>query len=272
MGREATKLAVHKQRGATVLLFIVGMFLTMATIFAVKLLVPAQRGAKHSEVTDANLLAIQQAVVAYVALNGHLPCPANPAAANDGVSDPVPPNSTCNSPAGVVPWTTLGLAPDLVLDGWNRRISYRVFQGATGLTQAGGASMANCDTNLPVAPAPLAPGDLCTLAHTNLDTQFLAGKGLQVNDSGNLISGIAYLLISHGESGYGAYLPGGGRVQLPTAGDELTNTGAASPYFRKPHSDAGIDPTAAAHFDDVLAWVTISELAARSGVEARDWP
>lgn len=254
------------------------MFLTIASIYAVKLLTPATRGARQVDVTDTNLLAIQNAIAAYVAVNGHLPCPANPVVANDGVSDPEPPNATCNTPGGVVPWTTLSISPDVVLDGWNRRISFRVFDGATGLTQFDGASMVNCDTNVPppVPPLddpPLDGGSLCGLAHTNRDTQFLAGKGLQVNVSGTLVTGVAYVLISHGESGYGAYMPGGGRVlPLPATGDELTNTGASTPYVSNSHSDPGVDPAIAAHFDDVVAWVTIPDLMTQSGRQARDWP
>ena len=247
-------------------------------MYAVKLILPATRGARQAAVTDANLVAIQHAIAAYVALNSRLPCPANPLVANDGISDPSTPNPTCNSPAGVVPWITLGISPDVVLDGWNRRISFRVFDGATGLTQTDGASMVNCDTNIPpaVPPAvdfPLATGDLCGTAHTNRDTQFLTGKGLTVNVSGVSVTELAYVLVSHGESGFGAYLPGGGRVlPLPAAGDELTNTGVAGTYVSNRHSDPGTDPAIAAHFDDVLAWATIRDLATKSGLQARDWP
>lgn len=272
MGQEVTRLGFHRQRGAAILLFVVGMFLIIATLSALKLLMPAQRGANQAEVTGANFLAIQNAIFAYVAVNGYLPCPANPLVANNGLSDPVPPNPICNTPGGVVPWTTLGIAPETALDGWNRRISFRVFSGATGLTQLGGANLASCDTSVSVVPPLLDAGGLCNLAHTNLDTQFLVGKGLGINDSGNLVSGAAFVLLSHGESGYGAYLPGGGRVQLPALGsDELTNTGTVSPYVRKEHSAPGIDAALVAHFDDVVAWTTIMDLATKSGRQARDW-
>ena len=70
--------------------------------------------------------------------------------------------------------------------------------------------MTNCDTVYPYGPPPLAlpANGLCDASHFNTASQFLTSKGLQVNDAGSLISGVAYVLISHGESGLGAYLPG----------------------------------------------------------------
>lgn len=263
----------NKQRGASLLLFVIGLFLATATVFSIKLLLPASRGAAQSQVTVSNFESIQNAIIAYVAANGHLPCPANPAAANDGVSDPAPPSATCNTLGGVVPWRTLGISSDAALDGWNRRISYRVYDGLTGLSQPGGASMTNCDTVYPYGPPPLAlpANGLCDASHFNTASQFLTSKGLQVNDAGSLISGVAYVLISHGESGLGAYLPGGNRVTPLPVSNEAANTGAVGPFIRTSHSAPGTDPATAAHFDDVMAWATISDLARRSGLNARDW-
>ena len=272
LGHEATNFRGNKQRGSSLLLFVVGLLLAAATIFSLKLLSPAQRGARQAEATAANFEAIQSAIFAYVTVNGRLPCPANPTAVNDGAADPATATTTCNSSNGVVPWATLGIAPEVALDGWNRRISFRVFEGPTGLTQTGGASMVNCDTKIPYGADQLDPGNLCNAAHTNLDTQFLNNKGAGVDNSGTLVSQVAFTLISHGESGYGAYMPGGGRVQMPSnPGSEFTNTGSVGPFFTKAHSAPGTDPSLSAHFDDVVAWVTISDLAKKSGLRARDW-
>lgn len=247
------------------------MFLVSATIYAVNLLLPAKRGAHQIKTTDKNLHAIHDAIIAFTAINGHLPCPANPLAANAGNSDPSPSSVICSSPGGVVPWATLAIAPDVALDGWNRRISFRVFDGATGLTRPGGASMVNCDVAV-TSPVPMAPEDLCNVTHTNLATDFLAGKGLTVNALGNITSGVAFVLISHGESGNGAYLPEGARVQAPISVEEIANTNSAGPYVRNSHSAPGIDSLDAAHFDDIVVWATINELATKSGLGPRDWP
>lgn len=271
---EPTRLHVKRQRGASLLIFVVGLLLVAATVWAIKLLIPAARAATQAKATAANFEAIQSAILAYVAVNGHLPCPADPAPANDGQSAPPPPSAHCTTPNGVVPWATLGIAPEVALDGWNRRISFRVLDGAIGLTQAGGASMVNCDTVYPYGgslPALPANGLCPPIGHPNTEAQFLNGKGLVVDDSGTLVSDVAYVLISHGESGYGAYLPGGQRMPMPPAGDELANANAASPLYKQAHSAPGIDPSSAAHFDDIVAWVTISDLAKKSGRGGRDW-
>jgi type II secretory pathway pseudopilin PulG len=271
LAREAIKRRVDRQKGASLLLFVVGILLVAATIFALKLLVPAKRGAIQAEATTANFEVIQIAIVAYVAANGRMPCPANPTAANDGTSSPATPNTNCTYQSGVVPWATLGISPDTALDGWNRRISYRVFDSATGLTQDGGASMTNCDSFYPYGSPPTLPANgLCPDTHVNTEEQFLNAKGLTVSDYATSKTGVAYILISHGESGYGAYLPGGVRMQMPS-GDELTNTGITGPFVKKAHSDANVDPSLAAHFDDVIAWVSISDLIKKSGRGARDW-
>ena len=120
----------------------VGFLLAVATVFAANLIFRTERGAAAAEVTQANMTRIREAVVAYVALNQRLPCPAAPTdgrAAPETATTIIKPD--CDSRGGVVPWRTLGLTEESALDGWNRLISYRVLDGATGLTQADGASM-----------------------------------------------------------------------------------------------------------------------------------
>ena len=56
----------------------VGFLLAVATVFAANLIFRTERGAAAAEVTQANMTRIRDAVVAYVALNQRLPCPAAP--------------------------------------------------------------------------------------------------------------------------------------------------------------------------------------------------
>ena len=253
----------------------VGFLLAVATVFAANLIFRTERGAAAAEVTQANMTRIREAMVAYVALNQRLPCPALPA---DGRAAPETATTNCTSPGGVVPWRTLGLTEDAALDGWNRLISYRVLDGATGLTQTDGASMVNCDTKVPYGADVLPANGLCATPvdpksdHRNLDSQYLKGKGLQINNLGSLVNGVAYVLISHGETGYGAYFPGGNRADMPASAHELANTAAGSPFYQDAHSAPGIEPSNASHFDDILAWVRITDLVSKSGLTARDWP
>lgn len=223
--------------------------------------------------TARRLDIVRNALADFVSTQEYLPCPAN-GAANTGLSDPVGPSVNCNSPDGTVPWKTLGIPEDAEFDGWNRRISYRVYAGNTGLTQPSGASMVHCDARKAGGALVIAANGLCATDHSNLSDQFLAGKGLSFNDNGATTSQIAFVLISHGSSGLGAWLPGGTRMQLPAVGnlEETANSNAGGIYYRKPASDIAIAPTDANHFDDVLLVAGIEELARRSGLAARDWP
>jgi hypothetical protein len=251
--------------------FIVGLLLMVATAFAINLLNRTGRAAGQVEATKDNFAKISDALVAYVTLNRRLPCPAKPGAL-DGKADPETPIQACNTLSGVVPWATLGLPADVAQDGWNRLISFRVLDGATGLTQDGGASM------LPYGPEDFLPGDgsvgsgLCRADHLNLEKQFLANKGLVVNDLGTLVNGVAFVLISHGESGLGGYALGGTQLQLPASPAEMANTGAVGPFQQLAHSNPGIDPPAAGHFDDILVWIRLEDLIRKSGLTGRDWP
>jgi hypothetical protein len=157
-------------------------------------------------------------------------------------------------------------------DGWNRLISYRVLNGARGLTQLGGTSMVDCDVGLPFGPDDLPTNGLCGANHLNLEKQFLSNKGLIVNDVGNLVSGVAFVLVSHGESGLGGYGTNGTQLPLPASPAESTNTGAVGPFQQLAHSAPGTDSSATSHFDDILVWMRLEDLIRKSGLAGRDWP
>jgi len=156
------------------------------------------------------------------------------------------------------------------LDAWGWKISYRVYSGISGLTQDGGASMVHCDTVEPT-PAGTTANGLCRATHDTTPAQFLAGKGLGVNDFGNAIADAAYVLISHGTTGLGAYTGSGTQKQpLPASTDETTNLAAAGPFVAR----AAVSTVSAedpAHFDDVLFYRRLADFAARAHLAARDW-
>jgi hypothetical protein len=251
--------------------------ITVAAVFAGLLLAKTSRGSAITGATQTNFDKINDAIIAYVSINGRLPCPADPALST-GKANPDVASSTCANPNGVVPWATLSLSQEFAYDGWNHLISYRVFDGPTGLTQDAGASMVNCDTKIPYGPDKLLATGLCQNPSDpqkrNLDTQFLSSKGMQIFKSSTILgSQVAYVLISHGESGAGAYLGSGSRIlPLPSNPHELANTNAGSPFYQDDHSSPGIDPNALTYFDDVLSWITINDLIRKSGLGPRDWP
>ena len=167
----------------------------------------AERGTQELQRFEGTKTALQQ----FVALNKRLPCPADPAA-DAGTEAGSVTAGTCTYPTGAVPWATLGLRRDDAIDNWGSKISYRVYTGTSGsFTQADGLNMYNCDTVEPAGwaagrtPITGSAGGLCRATKNTLDTEFLAGKGLSITTYGTAVADAAYVLISHGPSGGGAY-------------------------------------------------------------------
>lgn len=228
--------------------------------------------------TEANLRRVSDALVAFASQNQRLPCPGS-GTTDTGLEDPPGPTATCNSPDGVVPWAALGLRRDYALDGWGRKISYRVFSGPVGFTQAGGVNMTNCNLSLGFPlDMTLDPGGLCKPGSPppNVPTQFLGARGsmLVVEDAGTTRNGNAFVLVSHGRTGNGAFQAEGapGRTALPdSAGREYTNTQATGTSWILPHSDRDTPASDPGHFDDVVAYLSTEELVARAKLASRSW-
>jgi type II secretory pathway pseudopilin PulG len=227
---------------------------------------------------------IQAALLEFVRLNKRLPCPAAPLL-DTGLPVPngptVTPPSACNNPDGTVPWAVLGLSAGDALDPWGRKISYRVVSGLKSATVTDGLDRSACDTLLLVFALP--PGDnspdttgLCkkpvTAAPRTLVTSLTGIPGLVVHDKGTTINGVAYVLVSHGETGRGAYLAGGQRLlPLPApSGLEALNTGIADYARATPNTTVPADQ--AAFFDDVVVYELLTNLIDKSGLAARNWP
>jgi hypothetical protein len=283
-------------------------YMMVATIFVVMVFAVAflvrQAGSNIAAVgdrytrTQTSLALIQKTLVQFGATYGRLPCPANPALDSSTVNAGYPNQNavvgtaviTCAYPDGIVPWKALGLNVKDVTDEWGRMISYRVFDGAIGLTQTGGASRVNCDTTNSGRPETYPVNGLCSSNYNTLDASFLTHKtypltskikGLVVTDFGTSVTGVAYALISHGPSGLGGYLPTGARMTMPsgTAGD-YANT--QSPTFYPSQSptaflfQAGsapdVTPGSAGHYDDLVTYVRIEDFTKLTRLLARDWP
>ena len=265
------------QRGVSLLFVAVMLILIVGAILAFLALFGTSHQGDSLADTAARLAKARDSLDQFAAATGRLPCPADPTA-NTGDEDPVGGSTTCSTEQGTLPWKTIGLRSDDGLDSWGWKISYRVYDGAIGLTQAGGASMVLCDTSVSTDPGLDANG-LCQVDgsgwHT-LYTDFYGTKGLRVTDFGVLNTGIAYVLISPGPTGYGSYSAAGVATTAPVSTDEVGNTLATgqggSGFVARAASAAGVGAGDASHFDDVLAYRTISDLATKSGLAARDWP
>jgi len=261
--------------------------------------------------TEQTLKNIQAALNNFVIINKRLPCPADGTdigTATSGTEKAPAGGGDCtnNQANGVVPWATLGLTPAAALDAWNDQITYRVGYGLTRTATSPSCSaasaaldMSSCDPagTRPATPGwPACGGGLCDTTCTGAflssnctsPANFLANKGLDVTTDGitkvmdhTKYTGAAYILISHGDNGYGAINSSGAYVASATqgvAGTTLENanrnlstlvvTSAVTPSFIDAQFSDANDPTK--YFDDiiirpsVLSVITQAQLGPRS--------
>jgi hypothetical protein len=242
------------------------------------------QASRNSEV-QVPMSRIQAGLLEFARLNKRLPCPAAPLL-DTGLPVPdgptVTPPLACNNPDGTVPWAVLGLSAADALDPWGRKISYRVVSGLKSATVDDGLDRSACDSELLVFASP--PGDnlpdsstgLCqkpiTATPRTLVINLTGIPGLVVNDKGIIVGGVAYVLVSHGETGRGAYLPGGQRLlPVPTVGGaEASNAAVGSYASATPNTTVPADQTA--FFDDVVVYELLTNLIDKSGLAARNWP
>lgn len=262
------------------------------------------------DVTRQKLKNIETALANFVAINKRLPCPADGAdtsgielrtAGTQDCTTAVPANT--EQLRGVVPWVTIGLTAVDVQDGWNNQITYRA---AFGLTRDSALDMSACDpagtaNTTPAGVSPLPPTNTvintnkCNSALTCTGTgtecsdprMFLANKGFTVVDGADATlmdpssySGAAYILISHGDNGVGAFSNSQQLITAPSTGENGTlealnhnNANAVnsasttvSPKFRDATASWG---AANVYFDDLVVRPTVFSLIQRAQLGPR---
>lgn len=235
-----------------VVLAIIGIAMTMG----LKMLTATLENSAYSE-TRAKQERIKLALVSFMRSNGRLPCPdtALPATGTEVVA---PVGASCNLTAaagyGVVPWLTLQIPRDSVLDGWGNLFSYRV-----------GNSFAPVLKNWTSKTVGI-PFDINELATSSvaLIIQERDTPGSVLNQVTNQA---VVVILSHGKNGLGALTTrGNARVPPPTvavAVDENTNgTLGSRTFVRRAFNDsplvAGTNP--GGPFDDLVAYMTPQEL------------
>lgn len=259
---------IRRQSGAIAGVVVIVLILVIFALVLARSLSRSQPELEQDRRTRENLQRVSDALVAFASLNQRLPCPAQGTDATGSTAAPAGASVACTDDAGVVPWTTLALRKEDSLDGWGRKISYRVYSGATGFTRTAGTNMTDCNTDATATGTAVATCD-STSAHTTAPADFLMGKGITVTGVANPL---AFVLVSHGSSGVGAY---GAEVNvrlLPTSpGDEWRNTQSTSPYKSNARSDPSVAVTDVNHFDDVVSYVAVTDLIAGAKLGARAW-
>lgn len=292
MDRALTKY----QRGGMLLLVAALTTIILLAYFAKQALTAIEFRLQKETLITFNLQKIEVALVNFVAKNKRLPCPADGRIAtgqiNAGIEMTFP--SCTTQRYGVVPWVSLGISENDARDPWNGRITYRVDPAlassttplmnmsqcdisGTGTTAAGGT----CRTPTPTC---IANPTTCTSPNT-----FLANKGIDVwngiGGAGGWASraykrtsntGAAYILISHGSSGTGAYNSNGTyQTGTQTAGNDeasnLNNQNIAIPATQtNTYRNATFDSTSGtSHFDDYVSHPTISEVLKKANLGDR---
>ena len=272
----------RRRRGFTlveilVVVVILGLIMSMAAV-----LLRSVTATQKRSVTGTRLANIDAALVQFVMQQRRLPCPADGTQPpSTGGDEARPASGTCNANEmnGVIPWKTLGLAASDATDGWDRRITYRVDKS---LTADDGMNLSWCD---PAGTGGLAGGacnNTCTsaaLASCTPPATYLTGKGLNVKNlaavdvmlpGGAPPTGAAYVLISHGESGGGAYLDTG-QVSTSTVTDgteeqkNYANLALQAYYVDDQSTDVG----GTAHFDDIVVRPSVLAVASKAGLGPR---
>lgn len=264
----------------------------------------------------------EAALINFVVVNKRLPCPADgriasgtPGAGTESIN--VGPGTCTLTVAqfGVLPWVTLGMAEADASDPWNARLSYRVDPNlAAALPKPLLMNMSDCD---PASTGAVSVGGGCKVpvlpctgsAGCTSPAAFLAAKGLDVWDGLNGApgfaarqnnsttgSGAAWVLISHGPSGAGAYSANGtlqpGDAQLPPSKD-LEDHNLNALVLAKPATSANVyidgalndnpqayvppppvpvpapPPRTLLHFDDYLSHPTLISVLTRANLGPR---
>lgn len=215
-----------------IVLVIIGLILS-GGLLAVT---PVLQNSRVSE-TRASLELIEKALTVYIIQNACLPCPAtgnlssenanagravDDAAYATGCAD-----AACNAASGIVPWVNLGLSESDVTDAFGNRISY-------GVTVA--LTTANSMERTP--PSTYPAGTL--IVNTT--------QAVQITNAA------AYVLISHGQDGEGAFSSTTGVARASPAGsaDQTENTDADTTFVQ----DQLNSTSGANHFDDIVRWRT----------------
>lgn len=263
--------------------------------------------------------ALDTALTNFIAVNKRLPCPADgrlpSGAVGAGIEALVPASGACVAGVmthGVVPWVTLAIAENDASDPWNARLTYRVdpaLAGAAPLPLL--MNMSNCD---PSSTGATGPGAICKTpvlpctgnAGCTSPAAYLAGKGLDVWDNQNGApgwaarqnnsgagTGAAWVIISHGPSGLGAYnssgilqpgtVPPGENLEQQNANAQplarpatLANTYRDAPQneneqrvAQPPLPAPQLPPRTLFHFDDYLSHPTLMSVLNRANLGPR---
>ena len=253
---------IIKNKGFTLAeIAIVVLIIGIALSMGLKLATAKVESAAISE-TKSKQDLVKLALLSFLRTNGRLPCPDNSAAIPTGV-ETTPCSATPANGYGVLPWQTLGISQDSVLDGWGNFFSYRVSTAAA------------------VVAAPFAPTPLHRFNNQNWTIHAAGGFDIRSYASAAIVPGFQSILIqnrtpgpalttearnaivvilSHGKNGYGAKTTRAAARIAGAANDEAVNaTLGSTTFINRPYSE-NAPVGSGGPYDDIVAYLTPQDL------------
>lgn len=255
--------------------------------------------------TTRNMDNIINVLSVYAQRNNRIPCPADPATSDtlqpfgaergsgaSGTSIP----AACVIDDGIVPYRTLGLSPDDILDAQGHYLTYHInpsfARNPTALNPVHawcrGPSWVQGGTNLDPMRAEFCcsniavPGKEIRIKDTNGNSLFAFTRdtgnyasvnseytGATLSQASNNITTPIVVLVSYGDVGGGYYLKdsstGARAAATPQASaNELINMSGGNTFIWGTRDDNS-DGTPNQHFDDIVMWRTQDQLYAETG-------
>ena len=193
--------------------------------------------------TEHHLNQITQALASYVLSHKHLPCAAAPGSSGESTG-----TSENSRFIGLVPFRTLGLPETVAKDGYRHWITYAV---VLDLTNTEHLMMPSVDT--------LPERTFCEVINPHTEIQVRNQQGHSVLSGNSRGDFIAFVLVSHGPKGEGAFTDAGSRK--PTSSpDKAVNVGDDLVFIDRLPSASPDN-----FFDDTVRWVTRNNLMAIYG-------
>lgn len=256
----------------------------------------AMVGQQRREATRQRLAGVETAIALFASQNLRLPCPADGRLAGTNANAGLEQFAAgaCNvggvagsQQHGVLPWRALGLSEQDATDGWGNRLTYRVH---SDFVAAPAMNLTFCDPGGTKTPrqALASPGGYCDPACTaatfpagcTMPSAVTANAGIEVrNLAGSRImdpalnpsTGAAYVVVSHGENGKGAYNAQGtlqGSGWVGGVEDEERKNDASLAIAAHYIDDFFVD-SGAVHFDDFVLRPSILTVATKAQLGPR---
>ena len=245
------KLATNKAYSITelsIVLIIIGIIMSASFSIAI-----TQTDAIKEQQTLAKINTIEKALYSFVAINKRLPCPAdasldirsNASYGDENCTGTVNFNVTIGLPSlasntivigGTIPVSALFLPKDFMLDGWGNKFTYAVSKG---------------------------------LADSSIQNPFdNQGEGvikiMNINNTAQITNAAAYLIISHGKLGTGAWVASGSKKSAGSDTKKIENSHSGG-TFNGTFVLNTINSQGSSTFDDILLYRTRQQIVTNAG-------